>query len=182
MRHSVQSGETFSSRTPQHLPTLLASYNEINKRMLRTKSADLTRIYLRYHYIRYADDWIFITNAKPVLAKYIKNKLASFLHYHLDLTLSPEKTKITNILTEKVKFLGFSIFKLKTSKIIISRAGNPQRTTNANLIIGIDSDRVLERLKWKGFTDYKSFPREQPALSILSDYEIITRYNYKRIH
>jgi len=148
-----------------------------SKLLLRTPSKDKKKIRLRFYFVRYADDWILFTNAKTIVATYVKNKIESFLKYHLKLTLAIDKTKITNLKMNKAKFLGFSIFKLKTQKISMSIYGNGKRVTGNKNFIGIDKDRVLERLLWKGFRDVKDKPREQPALTTLSDYEIIMRYN-----
>ena len=43
------------------------------------------------------------------LGKLIKNKISSFLKTELGLTLSQSKTRITNLLREYAKFLGFTI-------------------------------------------------------------------------
>lgn len=52
-----------------------------------------------------------------------------------------------------------------------------KRTTGNQLVIGIDQDRVESRLETKGFTK-KSFGSRKSAWTVLSDYEIIMRYNY----
>lgn len=148
-----------------------------SKQLLKTPSKDMTKIRLRFFLIRYADDWIFFTNAKPVLAQLVKNKIASFLKDYLSLTLAPDKTKITDLTKERAKFLGFSISRLLGSKIRISRFGNQSRVTGNKANIGIDKDRVTSRFLWKGFMDTKDRPRELPALTILTDYEIVMRYN-----
>lgn len=148
-----------------------------DKRLHKTPSKDMRRAKLRFFYIRYADDWIFFTNAKETVALYIKKKIASFLHYHLKLTLADEKTKITTLSKNKAKFLGFSIHKLTTSPIITSKWGGTKRSTNNKNKIGIDKDRVLNRLLWRGLIDSKQRPRELPGLSTLTDFEIVSRYN-----
>lgn len=176
---------TKAGREIKHLPEqekqlaikLKEEYQIANKLLLKTKSKDLTKIRLRFYYIRYADDWVFFTNAKILMAKLIKNKITAFLKDHLKLTLSQDKTKITTLDRDRVKFLGFSISKLKTKKITTTKYGGTRRSTGHKVNIGIDKDRVLGRMLWKGFLDKNDKPREQPALSILSDYEIIMKYN-----
>lgn len=157
--------------------TLKALLHETTKTLHKTPSKDMRKVRLRFYYVRYADDWVFFTNAKPSIANYIKNKIASFLKTYLKLTLAIDKTKITNLKKNKAKFLGFSIFRLKHSKIVISRFGGSKRSTNNKVCIGWDKDRVLARFLWKGYMDKNGRPREQPALTVLGDYEIIMRYN-----
>jgi len=130
---------------------------------------------LRYHYTRYADDWVFFVNGTAKLAWYIRNKIASFLKYHLGLTLAMDKTKITDIRREPVRFLSFTVY-LQKQHVIQARTG-ARRVGGVRPYIGIDRERLLTRLKWKGFLDHSGRPREQPALSVLPDHEIISKYN-----
>jgi retron-type reverse transcriptase len=115
---------------------------------------------IRSLYIRFADDWVFFTNTTEETAQTIKSKIANFLLEELKMTLSPDKTKITNTNKEAAKFLGFEIVQIKNY-----------------FKINIDMDRVLQRLKLKGFCDEKGFPRERPAYSILNEKSIIDHSN-----
>jgi len=65
--------------------------------------------YRRLRYIRYADDFLLGFAGPKDEAEEIKNQLRTFLHDHLKLELSPEKTLITHALTEKAQFLGYDI-------------------------------------------------------------------------
>lgn len=177
---TLKAGRQIKKLPPQLIPKaveLKLGIKHQTQLLFRTPSKDARKVRLRYFFVRYADDWIFITNAKPVVGQYIKNKIASFLKYHLKLTLATEKTKITNLEKDRAKFLGFSIFRMTSRKIAISAFGNTKRVTGHQNQIGIDKDRVLDRLLWKGYMDKENKPREQPALTTLSDYEIIMRYN-----
>lgn len=58
--------------------------------------------------IRYADDWILITNSKANAEKW-KYRVTKYLKESLKLELSEEKTKITNVKKECINFLGFEI-------------------------------------------------------------------------
>jgi len=144
--------------------------------LLQTPSKHPRDVPLRFHYVRYADDWILFTNGKRSLASYVRNKIASYLKHYLGLTLSLEKTKITDLTVAPAYFLSFSIFAFKHKKIANTRFGTLKRTTGKNAI-GIDFDRLNLRLIWKGFLDTKGRPREQPGWSVLTDYEIVERYN-----
>lgn len=145
--------------------------------MTKTPSKTLRQSKLRYHYVRYADDWILFTNGKRCLADLIRNKIASFLQVHLGLTLSFEKTKITDIRRTPALFLSFSIKAQQNNKLAYTKTGTLKRVTGQINVIGIDKERLRARLAWKGFLDHKGRPREQPAWSTLHDHEIITRYN-----
>lgn len=59
--------------------------------------------------IRYADDWIILTNNYDEAVKTL-NQCKKFFKHRLKLNLSAEKTIITNLKDKKVKFLGFEIF------------------------------------------------------------------------
>jgi group II intron reverse transcriptase/maturase len=73
--------------------------------------------------IRYADDWVLVTNSKNNAEKW-KERMKRFLDTELKLTLSDEKTKITNIRSEPIHFVGFT-FKAVKGK---SRTGYISRT------------------------------------------------------
>ncbi len=53
----------------------------------------------RLTYIRYTDDWI--VRAYSLIDLEIKDKIAMFLSKELELELSQDKTKITNLLRNK---------------------------------------------------------------------------------
>jgi len=72
------------------------------RRALRTNS-NLKPAYL----IRYADDWVLITDTKSNAEKW-KKRIAKYLNVKLKLTLSEEKTLITNVRKKPIHFLGFT--------------------------------------------------------------------------
>jgi hypothetical protein len=63
----------------------------------------------RLWYVRYADDWLLGFSGPRAEAEAIKSQLAEFLHNTLKLTLSPEKTLITNARTQSARFLGYEV-------------------------------------------------------------------------
>lgn len=67
------------------------------------KRSNLKPAYL----VRYADDWVLITNTKSNAEKW-KKRIEKFLDSKLKLKLSPEKTLITNVREKEIHFLGFS--------------------------------------------------------------------------
>lgn len=90
--------------------------------------------------------------------------------------MSNEKSKITKLTTEPAKFLGFEIKMYKNRKLVLDKNNRQRRIGGNKPILGIDKKRLLERLVWRGFIK-KTKPREQPAWSTLSDYEIVMKYN-----
>ncbi|MRD35131.1 group II intron reverse transcriptase/maturase [Bacillus thuringiensis] len=89
------------------------------------KTTRLKETYL----VRYADDWVLITNSKRNAEKW-KYKITKYLKERLKLTLSEEKTLITDIRRRPIKFLGFEIKaikgKAKNGHILVSKP-NQQR-------------------------------------------------------
>lgn len=57
--------------------------------------------------VRYADDWILLTNTKRNAEKW-KSRITDYLKSNLKLELSQEKTLITNIKRKPIHFLGFT--------------------------------------------------------------------------
>lgn len=66
-------------------------------------SSNLKPVYL----VRYADDWVLITNSKENAEKW-KWRAKQFLSNTLKIELSEEKTLITNIKVKPIHFVGFS--------------------------------------------------------------------------
>jgi RNA-directed DNA polymerase len=58
--------------------------------------------------VRYADDWLVLWNGTQAQLEQIRAEIAAFLHEHLALTLSAEKTRITHI-DQGFTFLGYTL-------------------------------------------------------------------------
>jgi RNA-directed DNA polymerase len=77
-------------------------------------------------YVRYADDFVVLTNGHKAQAEEIKEELYQFLKEELRLNLSKEKTKVTH-LNDGFRFLGFELRRClggkgkMTTKILIPR-------------------------------------------------------------
>lgn len=65
--------------------------------------------YRRLRYVRYADDFILGFTGSKAEAEQIKLEVGEFLKNMLNLTLSKEKTLITNASSQAAKFLGYEI-------------------------------------------------------------------------
>jgi len=75
------------------------------KTKIRSSPGHLKKI--RALYIRYADDWIIFTNMDEETVLAIKKEIAEYLKTELGLTLSEDKTVLTNLHKKYAKFLGF---------------------------------------------------------------------------
>lgn len=105
-------------------------------------------------------------------AKQIKDEVKQFLKEVLLLTLSEEKTKITHVEKEKVKYLGFLISRksrrytesLKSYveiKTLVKSKGIVRRATNASVIIEAPIDKIINKLveqKFARMRNNKPFP------------------------
>jgi len=120
LRAGVMEGKLFRDTklgTPQGgiISPLLANVylSELDRHMKRyTDLSSTDKTYRRRHgqanyvYIRYADDFVALSNGTKGEAEGLKEELYTFLQQDLKLTLSKEKTKVTN-LNDGFKFLGF---------------------------------------------------------------------------
>ena len=126
-----------SQGTPQGgiaSPLLANIYlHELDRYMQRYTALSLQEKRRRRHaghanfaYSRYADDWVVLCNGSRAEAEALKEELTTFLHGTLQLTLSPDKTKITH-LNDGFKFLGFWLQRKigyhggMTTKVLIPR-------------------------------------------------------------
>lgn len=147
-------------------------------KLRRLKRNNNARILLRKIFIKYADDWILFLNSNTIIAQYIKNKIKSFLQYYLKLTLSIEKTKITQLNKTPAKFLAYIIFLQKHSKIARTSGYIAKRVTGSKLTIGIDYDRIIDR-----FINRKYIHPDTKMPAKINNFiskpvtEIIRRYN-----
>lgn len=155
------------------------------KMILQTPYLDKKRATLRIVYVRYADDWTLFLNGNEALAYEIKTMISEFLLNKLKLTLSEDKTFLTNVKKNRVYFLGYSLCYYADAIRVLNRISkvnyfaSARRTTGNQIVVGIDQNRLESRLRVKRFMDPKKFfPHRKPEWTVLSDYEIIMRYNY----
>lgn len=66
--------------------------------------------------IRFADDWVILTSTRQE-AERLKRELTEYFRYRMKLELSQEKTKVTDLKTEGIRFLGFVIKAEKPRRI-----------------------------------------------------------------
>lgn len=147
---------------------------------LRTKLSSIRPDKRKYRivYVRYADDFIILTNGNKDFANWVKLKLEKWLKENLKLNLSSTKTKITNLKVEPAKFLGYSLKTYIKRRYTLNNFGEMVKRAGWDLIIDIDSDRVKDRLQLRGFINTKQKPIAKNPWAVLSEIEIINRYNY----
>lgn len=143
--------------------------------------------YKRIYYVRYVDDWVILcaTSYKDTII--IREKVAVRLK-KLGLTLSLEKTKITQIRKEKIKFLGVNFFIKETTdkyfkpvklinKISIRQRVPPRIILHApilDLLIKL-KDRKFVKRNNKG----EFFPISKSNCIVLTHPQILNFYNDK---
>lgn len=111
---------------------VLIQTSRLNKHRIRKMPYNYQdRKDLRLFYVRYADDWILLTNASNEICERIKSNIKYFLHNELGATLAYEKTAITDMREKPAHFLGFELtmrrrnrFK-KQNKMLRQGGGKP---------------------------------------------------------
>ena len=92
--------------------------------------------------VRYADDFVIVTDTRAHAESW-KSRLQSFLHDKMKLTLSQEKTLITDIRKKHIKFLGYE-FKVVPGK---SKRGYITRTKPDRAQLKRKVDKIAKDIK-----------------------------------
>lgn len=176
-------------------PNIMERNDEVNEeiqKLIKQRRTIRSRLPngIRLRYVRYADDWVVGYYGNMELIKNILTQIKEFLEKELKIELSSEKTKITNLLKDKGKFLGFyfMIHKPKESKFTISNKCGVSRKTK----ISHNSNRMwllapvtdlLNKLNNEGFLkNYKPgskiIPQAKSNWIYLTHHSILTQYNW----
>jgi group II intron reverse transcriptase/maturase len=147
---------------------------------LDTRDPDFVRI----RYVRYADDWLIGVIGSYTLAEDIKARISKFLKDKLSLTLSQDKTKITKARTQEAEFLGYRIRKGRgadTQKTKKSKNGSgravKRRSTGMEIILRAPMDKLIKKLKQRGFCDGKGTPKHKAGWTVLDEDQIVNLYS-----
>jgi group II intron reverse transcriptase/maturase len=139
--------------------------------------------FIRVKYLRYADDWLIGVCGSRALAEEIKERVKCFLKDHLHLTLSEEKTCITNTRTEEAFFLG-TILKIGNggnAKLTrqTSRTGKTfkRRTTGSETVMKAPLPRLMKRLAQRGFCTNEGKATPKPGWAFLDEDQIVSLYS-----
>jgi len=159
--------------------SLIQTFRENKNKQTNTNYKDADKFEKKITYVRYADDWIIFVRGTKEDAEKVKNLAATFLKEKLELTLSLEKTKITDLYREKAKFLGFEIFYQKNKLRKEVNKGAEGKTIQRFGLINFhpDTERLENRFLLKKYITKIGFPKEVGFLTVLQDHEIITKYN-----
>lgn len=139
--------------------------------------------YRRMFYQRYADDFIIAVMGSKADAERIKSDIGEFLANKLKLTLSPEKTLVTNG-HDRAKFLGYEI----TISDMSTTRRTPQgmcRTKSAKVRLLVPHDKWVGKLKGYEALKIKKqidgterwVPLQRNNLIHKEPIEILSRYN-----
>lgn len=156
-----------------------------NHKKNRVSSSTNNSRILRIRYVRYADDWILLTNGDKGVATVFKQRISGFLEKELKLKLSPEKTLITNITKDPAKFLGFQLKISARGAIMRKPVGSEtskqrfQLYKRSGLLLWAapDAQRMINRLHMKGFCTRTGYPITVPWISTIESHAIVERYN-----
>lgn len=159
----------------------------LRHRIRKLPSLDYSHQKIKFMYVRYADDWILLSNAPRMLLEKVKTAISNWALSNLSMTLSQEKTLITDIVKGSAHFLGFEIKGSRFRKIqkITAAVGRTEKRPKrilkkvAGQLIHAypDRQRLISRLCMKGYCDARGFPRELPFLTHFDAHTIIERYN-----
>jgi hypothetical protein len=140
--------------------------------------------FVRIKYVRYADDWLIGVIGSFELAEEIKGRISEFLKNKLALTLSQEKTRITNARMEEAEFLGYRIRRGRgrdTQKVAVSTNSSgrqfKRRSTGMEVVLKAPMDKLIKRLSQKGFCDGKGTPQHKAGWTVLDEDQIVSLYS-----
>ncbi|GHO93151.1 maturase [Reticulibacter mediterranei] len=125
--------------------------------------------YRRLRYVRYADDFLLGFAGTKAEAEQIKQAIGAWLHEHLKLTLSEEKTLITHAVSGTARFLGYDI---------VNQQENNQHTAGRRRINGRIGLRVPTDVLKKKIARYmrKGKIVDRREHLVQSDYTIVALY------
>jgi group II intron reverse transcriptase/maturase len=142
---------------PAYIKMIRSSGKVINHSIRSLISHD--KNFIRFHYVRYADDFIMGLNGPKEFCKQIISECKTFLLEKLKLTLNLEKTKITHSQQESALFLGHRVHKtkLKSMKLAYNSKGKLTRRVT-NTITDGPVDQIVEKLIQKGYAKKNGVP------------------------
>jgi len=133
--------------------------------------------FLRFHYVRYADDFIMGLDGPKAFCKKIVEECKTFLADKLKLTLNAKKTKITHSQKQSAEFLGYVIHrtKLKKMKIALNSKGVKTRRTT-NTVLDGPIVKIVKNLHAKGYAKKNGNPTRNGRFINHTLYDMIKHY------
>ena len=133
--------------------------------------------YKKVIYVRYADDWIVGIIGNKEFAKEIKDKIENFLENKLQLSLSPEKTKVTLCASREIEFLGYYLeMGGKSTFSINGKQG--KRTVGWQPKLFVPMNKIIRKLSDKNFCTKDGIGIKKKGWILYPDQIIVQRYNY----
>ena len=103
--------------------------------------------FARVQYLRYADDWVIFCTGSKKMALEIKERCAEYLKDELGLQLNEDKTHITNLSDENIRFLGYEIHKIRNdTKLYRDSRGVKKRMANGKIALLVPWDVISKRI------------------------------------
>lgn len=181
-RSLVERRDTLRKRGDKQSP----EFRTLSKQIRTTPAIDpADPNFIRIKYLRYADDWIIGIQGPHSLAVEIKEELKSFLSQELNLTLSEEKTRITQARKEEATFLG-TLLQIGTGeggepKIVITtnRWGKPfkRRSTGWETVMKAPMAKIVEKIANRGFCTRDGEPAAKAGWTNLDVDQIVSLYS-----
>jgi group II intron reverse transcriptase/maturase len=111
----------------------------------------------RLNYVRYADDFLVGVSGPRVLAARVRDALSGFLRRRLRLALNPDKTLLTHLKSQSVRFLGYRLARgPRYATVHVRHYGRVTRRIRAvrggGIRLLVDMPKVLAGLEHKGYT------------------------------
>ncbi|GLV54478.1 maturase [Dictyobacter sp. S3.2.2.5] len=126
--------------------------------------------YRRLLYIRYADDMLLGFAGPRAEAEQIKRELGHYLHDHLKLELSQEKTLITHAHRQAARFLGYDIQAQYCNEKL---SADGRRRVNAHIALRVPRDVIKKK---QALYQRGGKPLRRHSLASRSDYTILKTY------
>jgi len=152
----------------------------------------------KFKYVRYVDTFIIFVWGSRKDCVEIKEHVNIFLKGSLDLNLSKDKTKITNLKSDKAKFLGFQIWqspsKLSSIKKDVNYLGRFKKTLKnidskyreatmqtSRIRITFSMDEILRKLVDRGLIRFKGGKFFPTSFKSVLQYDIANIVQYLKI-
>ncbi|MEX6690662.1 reverse transcriptase domain-containing protein [Danxiaibacter flavus] len=154
-----------------------------SQRKLLSSGNEMDSRYKRLKYVRYADDFLIGIIGSKRDCEQIKADIQQYLKENLNLTLSAEKTLITQS-NKAARFLGYDVSIRKSNHTKRTKDGHLMRTFQSKVILDVPNKTILKKLfsyeavkliydhngeKWK--------PTKRIKLQNNDDLEILNAYN-----
>jgi len=139
--------------------------------------------FIRIKYLRYADDWIVGIWGSHALAEQVKQEIKTFLHDHLHLTLSEDKTHITHAWTEEALFLGTNLRVGGGAEAKLALQTNrwgktfKRRSTGWETVMTAPLPALLKRLSDRGFCTKDGTPTPKAGWAYLDVDQLVLLYS-----